>query len=919
MGTKIAKIMFLFVSITLLIGFASSVNWYFDQNEYNVQNISNESNSVFTSELKTISEDEVIRPEDIVNFTTQEGGEGENTFVMYEYSVINNSTGTSMRVNKTLDFHEGMDIWYAEFETNDTSMENLTLKASGEGQGGLPDSQGVVEQNFSMDVNDERPELLDVNLDYDFTDPIKADREFKPDVQVINSSNGNVLGENDVDVSVYFHNVSEKEEVFQLNNYNDEENYHYNAEVDTPTKTNSTYIFRVVASSNGDATGSRSMIVETAPAINGEISSIESSHCDDLQVSEECDPGAELDTEFDITDAGAQGVNMTLYKMNSSSGQWQNHSVVEMNEISASDDVLQTFEGSEKIPDINTSEYDKMVKLEYHAWNQDRNYVENHTIDLKSFVIEDRSNPTAFQSRDHTVRLFLGERFSRDSFNKSRFKELEVNITGPETYNSSYSMDDFQFMENDGTFENTIVIPEEASTGAYELDIMVNDTYGEVKKATKGLQVRSVNATFTAEEELNLEYNSIGEFTETISLESQIDSEKTLDIHNDNENISISDQVTLSPGEQTDFEFDVNITEPGSFETDIVFEDSSAKYNETTKVSVQGPDCELIDGDLCVDKSEINLSVDEPVQTSEEIGITNLGTEEIELNTSIMGSATQAFTVEGNKTVSDFETLDVVFSPESSGTYTGELLIESGDSEVSVDLNGETEFSEVSTGLEADPSRIDMGTLPEGEGYSTELTIENTGEVSVNDISVDTGGLDLEIENFDLSPGESKTLDLSFSNPQSTTITFEGDSSEGELSLEVPTNVEIIEDYSQRTDELRNRMNELRNKTDDPGLESQLSDVSGMINQIESKWETGDYQESKTKFEEAEDTLESVSAQVDTGGSDDPNQSDNSEGGGVPILPIALIFVVLFIIGGFIFYESYIPEEGDPLYGVLGE
>jgi len=876
----------------------------------------------------TDGDDEELRPEDIANFTAAEGSENENTYAVFEYSEWNESSGSFYRANQTLDFHEGLDTWYAEFETNDTSMENLTLRARGDADtAGTPDSSGT-EENISVNINEERPELLDVNLQYDFSDPIKAERLFKPDVQAVNSSDGSILGENDVDISVYFHNMTESEEVFQLNNYNDEEDYHFNAEVETPEETDSPYIFRIEASNttSGDLFGTQSMIVETAPAINGEIENITSSGCDDQEVSTECDPGAEIDTEFDITAAGAQGVNMTVYKQNMS-GFWINHSTVEMNEISTDEEgIMQTFEASETVPDLNTSEYEKKVKLSYHASNQDRDYEENHTIDIRTFVIEDRSNPTAFKTREHTVRLFLGERFSRDSYNKSRFQNIRVNLTGPEQFNTTYSADDFEYSESDGTMENTVIIPESAEIGAYQLDIMANDTYGEVKEATRGLQVRDVNSTFSAESELDLEYSTLGEFSENISLDNLVDSEKTLEIHNENENISVQDEITLEGGQQRDLEFTVNLSDPGGFETEIEFADTEARYNETTEIDVQGPDCEILEGNLCIDTSEVETTVTELGETTEEISVTNLGDQDLEITNAITENASEAFIIEENITVSDTQTVDLTFRPESTGTFEGTLEMATENETGEIDLIGNADFDEVETGLETSPTSIDMGTLPEGESYDTELTVENTGDVDIESISASTGGLDIEIDDFSLESGTEEIFDLSVSNPQNSTILFTGESSQGEVSVDVPVTVSIVENFADRTDELRSSLEDLRPQTEDPQLDQQLSEVSGMIERINSQWSSGDYQEARSTFQEAQSIIQSVETEVNTEGSgnngDDQTgeESDGeTEGGGLPILPIVSILFVLLGIGGFVFYESYIPEEGDPLYGVLGE
>jgi hypothetical protein len=920
-----------FIVFSMLLGlFIGSVSaaWHFEPNGYNLENISNDTETVFLTDLVENSTGEELSPDDISNFTVEEGGDGPNTYVKYEYDWLNQSSGNITTVNRTLSYHERLGTWYANFSPNNANMSNISFIARGESVvSGHENSEGEVSRTVNADVSD-----IDVDLLTELDDPIKADKEVKIDVRAMNISNGQALNDDDVNVSVYFHNTSVNKQEFGLDNYNDNQldnggQYHYNSEVRTPPETNRSFIFRVVAESE-NSTGSESMLIDTAPAIQGNIASLSSDGCGEEQVASGCDPGAEINTEFDITEAGAEGVNLTLYKRNSSSGEWMNHTTVEMNEISASEDVLQTFEKNMTLPDLNTSIYDKKYRLNYHAWNQDRKYEENHTVDLRSFVIEDRSNPTAFKSREHTIRLFLGERFSRNSLNKSRFEVLNVTLEGPENeYNESYTVNDFEYLENDGTMVNTVIIPGEELTGAYELDIMVRNNFKEVKEITRGLKVRDVNATFSAQEELDVKYTSTGLFNDTINIENLVDSEKTLDVVNDNENLSMADEVTIDANGDTDFEVEINVTEPGSFESDIEFADSSARYNETTSVTVQGPDCDLRDGDLCVNRDAIDLETEDSETLTESLGLSNLGEDDLNLTMSFTGNASERFSTQDNISVEAYEEVDVEFDATTAGYYEGELQVESNSSEqVSVNLTGLANLTgQTQAGLTASPSSIEIGSVGEGEAYSTELTVENTGDVDVNQITADTGGLDINISEFSLSPGGEESWDLTIPNPQSTSIQFTGDSSEGQVTLRVNVNADVIEDYSERTDELRNRMNNLRSRTNDTQLESDLSEVSGMITQVETQWDRGDYQEAQDTFEQAQSTLDSVqqsinSQQTDTGGEDPQNGSDQTEGGGgLPIIPIIGVLFVLLLVGGVVFYESYIPEEGDPLYGVLGE
>ncbi|EGQ43192.1 MAG: hypothetical protein J07AB43_11820 [Candidatus Nanosalina sp. J07AB43] len=53
------------------------------------------------------------------------------------------------------------------------------------------------------------------------------------------------------------------------------------------------------------------------------------------------------------------------------------------------------------------------------------------------------------------------------------------------------------------------------------------------------------------------------------------------------------------------------------------------------------------------------------------------------------------------------------------------------------------------------------------------------------------------------------------------------------------------------------------------------------------------------------------------GSNTDGTDSSSSGGGGGILILIILLIIVLGI--GFVVYTSYIPEEGDPLYDVLGE
>lgn len=66
------------------------------------------------------------------------------------------------------------------------------------------------------------------------------------------------------------------------------------------------------------------------------------------------------------------------------------------------------------------------------------------------------------------------------------------------------------------------------------------------------------------------------------------------------------------------------------------------------------------------------------------------------------------------------------------------------------------------------------------------------------------------------------------------------------------------------------------------------------------------------------DTISQRANQLDQqNGQDNQGGSDSENNGGGSIILVILLVVVLLLIG-FVVYSSYIPEEGDPLYDVLG-
>jgi len=926
MVDKLEMILFFSIMSLTLLGLVSAADWSFEplDEPYNNNNFSINTSTVFLTHLKT-NEGDKISPDDIQNYEGLDDKENP-PYVVFEYEVWNSSSDSAFTVNESLSYHDRLGVWYADFKPNYTGMNEITFKAQGDlNVSGGVDSNGEANITETVEVSEVNTTLLRDNLELDFSQPVKADREDKFDVRTLNITDGSALNDNDVDVEVYFHNLSEVDSRYRLDNYNDNPmqdggQYHFNSEVSTPSPTDQAYVLRINSSTPEGTYSTESFFIETAPAINGEVADLSSSGCD--ETVQNCEPDASVNAEFDVTAASAEGVNATVYGFNISNGESVNLSTVQMNEVSASEGALQTFDADVMIPDVNTSKYEKNLELEFHAWNNERSYSENHSMTLRTFTLQDRSNPTAFKGLSHDMRLFFGKAFSVEPYNKSRFDEIQVNLTGPGNFNESYTANDFDYVESDGVMSNSVVIPESASSGTYNLDISATNIYNETKTFNSGLNVRDVNATFAASGEAEFDYNELGVFTENLTIESLVDTEKTLGIENDMDIIDVPEEVTLAPNQETDLEFEINLSEPESYTGEITFMDSSTNYNETVEITVNGPECEILEGDLCISHGEIDFETDEASPVTETLDITNLGNQELEVETGLTGNISDYINVDQNMTVQGTESLDVVFDTQTPGSYEGELTLTGNESEAAVNLTADADFEASDPGLTVSPTTLDLGTVIEGESVAEEVTVENTGEVAVNDIEVSSPDYNFSIEMFSLQPGETNDLELQIDEPQASTVTFAGQAAGDEVTAEMMIEANVIEDYSARTDEIQDRVSELRGRATSTETETDLTEVSAMVDQINSQWDQGNYEEAQSIFQDAQSELDTIEADIqsqNTGGGDDQTDEPEESGGGLPILPFIMIFFVLAAIGGFVFYESYIPEEGDPLYGVLGE
>lgn len=942
MRSHSSKLVILLILSISFITFTSAQSlWEFEPSggDMNIQNISQNTSAVFLTDLNAMdgsgSVYEELTPENINNFgeNVTEADEEEgvvDSYVMVEYQVLNNSN--PITVNESLKYSEKMGTWYADIETNYSNMNAINFIANGTAESDIPDSEEEASRSYTVNVGNYTPELINNNLPYDMDDMFKAERLMKPDVQVRNIT-GSIR--DDADVEVYFHNTTNVEEKFRLDNYNDDDGYYFNAEVDTPTNTNSTYIMRIIAENESEGLyGSQSYMVDTAPAIQGNTTVLGTpDNCDEEQMVSHCEVNTTLDVEFGISAANAEQVNATVYGFNSSTGDKEILTEVEMDSVSESNynttKYKQYFESEAIIPDINTSEWDQQAEVEINSFNIDRSYNETYPINLETFRIEDRSNPTALTGRTHEIRLRLGKYFSLSGYGPERFQSLETVLSGPD---EEYYFDksNLTYDSSSNVFTADVLIDADASEATYNLETTAQNIYGEEKSRDTSLTVEDIEQTFEVSDEVNLEYQGTGEFEESLEFENMLDSAMTITVDPDSDTLLMDEEINLEPNEEASADYTVNRTVEENEVINVIFEDNSTGYFVETEFNITSPDCGAIIESLCVEDTEISSEIEDPEDYNETVTVTNSDEEPVTANLSIEGNVTNITEVQNQIEVNDTEDLDMLVRPYTAGYYNGSLVFSINDSEASIPISLNVTIDGVNRSLSVDPEDLDLGTLGEGESVTETFTVENTGSEMVEGLMVSSSDMNVETSEYDLESGEEQEIEVTFVSPTDGDIMFSGSSVGRDVSVTANVTANTIEDLTEDTDQLSDRISDLRARADSADIENRLTEVESMITQIESQWGAGDYEEAQSTYEDAQSRLDEIDSDIRSQESQDPENPDNQQGGnqdgqnegsdgGLPIIPIVAILVVLMLVGGFIFYESYIPEEGDPLYGVMGQ
>lgn len=771
-----------------------------------------------------------------------------------------------------------------------------------------------------------------VDLQTDFSTMYKAGKGIEVEVGVTDEWNNS--NEDGSEVYVYFTNGTWTGNMVQLG-YNTNKDLYTN-NVELPRKANTSYVMHVNATTPGasysNAEGSQSVLLETYPSVKGELQELNASEgCGNTSFFSACERDATINTTMEIIASEAQQVELDLLTVDRSNSAW-----VELDSIQLQQDG-KNWTGSLDIPDLNTSKHEKKVILRYNATNNARQFILTRNITYNSYLIRDKSSPTTFKGSDYSVEILFAKSFTRKPLNETRLKNISVTLDDPDGDEiSSFEMGDMSYDENEGLFKKTVNIPTDVSTGTSDTSITSYDLYGERKTRSSGFTVEDIEATFSATDDLSVDISKRGNYSYNVTVTNQLGSENSIEAEvtgdiADFTEVNGGENITLSDGESADttVEFDIDHVEDNSGE--IEFSDPDASYNQTTDVDITAPDCDQRTGILCLNgllDNWNNVSRSERGTTSSSIDLTYFGhwNKSTDITTEVTGNVSQYLTVEPESITgfNDTQQITLNYTANIPGYFTGNITISaSNDDRVNVLTSFNSSIESTDTGISAS-SPVEIGYLPSGEAATKDVEVTNTGQVDITALEASSSAYSVEIESVSIAADESETVELTFDSvtEESGTIELSGTTSVGTTTTSISVTAEPVPDYSSEADTLEERITSLSSETEDDDIQTKLEGLQTEISNIKSEYDQGNYQEAEQKYDTVSSELDSIEETIRQpsetpeppgGGTEPPKDT----GGGFPMLMVAAVLFVLLLIG-FVAYTSIVPEEGDPLYNVLG-
>lgn len=749
--------------------------------------------------------------------------------------------------------------------------------------------------------------------------------------------------------------------------YNATRDVYEKEDLSIPSGSNNSYVMRLVAGNSSSPLpnpwGSYSTVVDTEPELSADLETFSAQEgCQTTTMVEKCEQRAEIDAQLNVTSSSADQANLTVYKINRSNGGLVEHTNKTMSEEAAG-----IYSSSFYIPELNTSKYRREVKIEFQLSNGKQHETLERTVQYDSLTLKNTGMYQAELGKNYTVKFLTARPYTLKPYETSRFSNLTVNITdGDNQHFRELNKSEIKYNDTTKRFYRDIEIPDTAPSGGWDFELTATDKYGHKETITWRVSVGGTterfqvsDTTFDVTEEGPQEFNFTVENLAEQKLEFGTEVNTSI---TDILQIEDEGKFNVTAGNTTNVTATVNMTQLESTEGAVNFTTLDTGNEKQMIFDLNAPGCEEKNGSLCTfTETDREIEFNSRGQNQESFEFLYTAGEGLETNltTEVSGNLSQATEINEDYTIEDRKEITANFTVDEKAFYTGTIKFSTDQGEnltFNIDLDTNFTAEEKDVSLSSGNETVELGAFPRGENREVQVSLTNKGELEIQNITATSIDylVNMETQDINLSAGETENVNLTFEavTTEEGNMTFSGNTTETNVSLQLPVNATPVQNYTQDLSELSQRKTDLRPVTK-ANLTETLREVTTLVTEVRNNWDEGNYLTARSKYNEAERKLDYVANNKvtgggengsDTGGSDDdtgtgtgqdPGDSDSGTGGGDTgggdtgttqegggggglLIPIIVIIIVL-VIAGFVFYESYIPEEGDPLYGVLGE
>lgn len=688
----------------------------------------------------------------------------------------------------------------------------------------------------------------------------------------------------------------------------------------------------------GESRGSTNHVFETLPAIEGEFVELHSEDC--VNGLRTCEPGAELEINYNVTTSTAENVRLELMSLD------QSETWVEVESMNEEIEELY-FSENVTFPSIDRTTYQDTVLIRANATSDVRETTNTHLVDYNPFrITESLSSPYERGLNSEfgfsVVRPYSGLPLRPNDIDDSTISLLDPDGEIAETM----SLDDFNYIEDDGDYVTELDLGLDLKTGSYTFHVEIIDSTGHKEAEQFGLTIEELDTPFVIDDNiLRLEPETTGIFETERVIENKHDENTNL-TYEVNESIDDivslerdEDLIQLDPHEGKNIDLQIDIDQLENRSGNITFNHTDSPYQTSLELEIVPPDCLFGVDEMCSETAQNKTyQFEEIEERNETLKIQNLN-QPTNATAELRGNITQQ--MELNRTgfvLEDSEEIMYSMEPLTPGNFTGTIEISAHDNQLEfnrvINSNVTPENMEVEI-----TDLLDLGIIvEEAEELEESVIINNTGEMTIENIEIDSNDVNIEDPSLpeEIPPGEAETIQVTFleitESPGFLELTLEG--SEDTLNREIDLTANIVEDIRDDADELLVDIQDLESEHQNIPIDimDDLNDARDLIDDVHLEFNDEQYNSAEDKLEDARSLYESAENELETldqgspepgnGGDDEgtepqPGTANGQEESGIGLLIPIIVGVIVFLVIGFIAYSSIELEPGDPLYDLL--